>query len=353
MDSLGSVLNRISTIDMNARRYGLNWTSPPEGTYQAPIPTVDGGAADAADAAPGPHVSGGAGQAGSFAQTLEAAHSTTKATPRARVPSRSAVHAATSTAHATAKPVTHAVQHPVQPAVQPAAQPAAATVASASVAPVAAPTRAPATVSAAARVTADVPAPAATTQVAAVQPSGATVSTRETILPSYYPTDPGTQPSVHGTDVGTYTPAMELAQWQEIARTGTYLPNASGPGLSILPGTPRYPAPQSTIDAGLAQAQARAKAAGITDTQVQAATDALAQQLAAGNYAAAGGPGYADVTAQAAAGANYDSGWYQSGEAKNQLAQMIASYDQAAAKRTEYGITEAEPAEVGLARASY
>lgn len=40
-------------------------------------------------------------------------------------------------------------------------------------------------------------------------------------------------------------------------------------------------------------------------------------------------------------------------DARAQLAQVIASYDAAAAKRTAYGITDAEPAEVGLARALY
>lgn len=33
-----------------------------------------------------------------------------------------------------------------------------------------------------------------------------------------------------------------MAQIAEVLRTGTFLPNASGPGLSILPGTPRQPA---------------------------------------------------------------------------------------------------------------
>ena len=119
MDSLGSVLNRISTIDMNARRFGLSWTSPPEGTYQAPMAAVDGDGASAIDgtaAAAGIHVSGriaqaaaaSAAQPDSFSRTLQAAHTNAPATPKAtpRVPSRSTALAETSTPHAPAKPVT-------------------------------------------------------------------------------------------------------------------------------------------------------------------------------------------------------------------------------------------------------
>jgi hypothetical protein len=38
------------------------------------------------------------------------------------------------------------------------------------------------------------------------------------------------------------------AQLQNVIANGAYLPNASGPGLTVLPGTPRYAAPQSTVD---------------------------------------------------------------------------------------------------------
>ena len=40
-----------------------------------------------------------------------------------------------------------------------------------------------------------------------------------------------------------------MAQIAEVLRTGTYLPNASGAGLNILPGTPRYPASSQDLQA--------------------------------------------------------------------------------------------------------
>lgn len=39
-----------------------------------------------------------------------------------------------------------------------------------------------------------------------------------------------------------------VAQMQNVIANQSYLPNATGPGLTVLPGTPRNPAPQSTID---------------------------------------------------------------------------------------------------------
>lgn len=68
-------------------------------------------------------------------------------------------------------------------------------------------------------------------------------------------------------DVGNPEAAQELANWLEIERTGTFLPNMSGPGY-VLPGTPRYPVSAVDLRIGFASAKARAAVAGVTAEQL-------------------------------------------------------------------------------------
>ena len=92
--------------------------------------------------------------------------------------------------------------------------------------------------------------------------------------------------------MSTYTPAMELAQKIECLRTGTFLPNASGPGLSILPGTPRYAMDALAINDY--KADVDRLTAIVAPKALAAAQNALAIQLETGDYAAGGGPGFAN-----------------------------------------------------------
>jgi hypothetical protein len=110
-----------------------------------------------------------------------------------------------------------------------------------------------------------------------------------------------------GTFQNTYTDAMDLAQKIECLKTGTFLPNASGKGLSILPGTPRYAMDAKAIEDYTAQVEALKAIVPAAD--LAAAQAALATQLEVGNYSAGGGPGYANADDNAAAAALYPQ-WY-------------------------------------------
>jgi hypothetical protein len=81
-----------------------------------------------------------------------------------------------------------------------------------------------------------------------------------------------------------YNPAMTLAQWLNIQENNSFLPNASGQGLSILPGTPRYAIDPRDLEAGLANSFANAQAAGVTQDELNAAIAELNNQLASGTY---------------------------------------------------------------------
>lgn len=73
-----------------------------------------------------------------------------------------------------------------------------------------------------------------------------------------------------------------VAQMQNVIANQSYLPNASGPGLTVLPGTPRNPAPQSTIDDyTLLTADLTAKW-GFTPDEISAAGQRLTANLASG-----------------------------------------------------------------------
>lgn len=115
--------------------------------------------------------------------------------------------------------------------------------------------------------------------------------------------------------MGTYTPAMRLAQIDWCLEHGVRLPNASGPGLSILPGTPCYPYDKRTKDAWIEEQATLDRTVDPKD--LIAAKDALAEQLEARNYAAGGGPGYADESANAIAAGHFPS-WYEGPDAAAQ-----------------------------------
>jgi hypothetical protein len=134
--------------------------------------------------------------------------------------------------------------------------------------------------------------PGTTTDI--TNPSGALPgrvvnATGAALVDAYYankPNFPGMTGAQQGGNIRS-NPAMTLAQWLNIASTGTYLPNASGPGLSILPGTPRYAIPQQDLDQGLAFAREWAAQNGVTQQQLDAATAELNAQLKAGTYGTA------------------------------------------------------------------
>lgn len=107
----------------------------------------------------------------------------------------------------------------------------------------------------------------------------------------------------------TYTAAMNLAQWLDINENRGQLPNASR-GLAIDPGTPRHPFSDDEIATGLTLAREQADAEGVTPEELEAAQDALATQLRVGNYAAAGGPGYAAPGANDEPSQLYELGFY-------------------------------------------
>jgi hypothetical protein len=80
-----------------------------------------------------------------------------------------------------------------------------------------------------------------------------------------------------------WSPALNLAEWLDVAANGSYLPNASGPGLSF-GGAARQPVSAEDLAKGLAAAQARASAADVTQDQLASAQSDLATGLAAGTY---------------------------------------------------------------------
>jgi len=106
-----------------------------------------------------------------------------------------------------------------------------------------------------------------------------------------------------GAIVDTYSPEHSLAQWLEIQRRGTFLPNASGAGLTFDPAAQGQTISPQDLAVGLAYAQHRAAAAGVTPEALAAAQANLVAQLQAGNYAV-GSPGYNDPAANAAVIAN-------------------------------------------------
>ena len=105
--------------------------------------------------------------------------------------------------------------------------------------------------------------------------------------------------------VNSFDAATNLARWLDVEKNGSFLPNASGPGLSILPGTPRSPVSDQDLRIGLAEAQARAVTEGVTPDQLAVAQKSLADKLAAGDYAAGGTFGMADPAQEAYSRADY------------------------------------------------
>lgn len=73
-----------------------------------------------------------------------------------------------------------------------------------------------------------------------------------------------------------------VAQLRDVLSSGTYLPNATGPGLTVLPGTPRYAAPASTLDAYRSLVAQLTSQWGFTQGEIASAATRLAGNIAAG-----------------------------------------------------------------------
>jgi hypothetical protein len=93
----------------------------------------------------------------------------------------------------------------------------------------------------------------------------------------------GANPLIAGPDGYGRGAALDyVAQLQNVIANNSYLPNASGPGLTILPGTPRNEAPQSTIDDYTRVVEQLTARWGFTPAETSSAGQRLSANLAAG-----------------------------------------------------------------------